>query len=58
MVANPFGENAFTKGTKSRVPVAKGETFRLRFGAWIYSHRADQTSGIGQVWEGYARLGN
>lgn len=58
MVANPFGENAFTKGTKSRVPVAKGETFRLRFGAWIYSHRADQTSGIGPVWEGYARLGN
>ena len=58
MVANPFGENAFTKGAKSRVAVPRGDRFRLRFGAWIYSHRADQAAGIGPAWDHYARLGN
>ncbi|KAF0177810.1 MAG: hypothetical protein FD161_2254 [Limisphaerales bacterium] len=51
MVANPFGENAFTKGAKSRVPVAKGETFRLRFGAWIHSSAKDGLADVAGVWE-------
>lgn len=42
LVANPFGENAFTKGTASRVVVAKGADFRLRFDILVYSTRADQ----------------
>lgn len=37
LVANPFGRNAFTEGEKSAVPVAPGETFRLRFAAYIHS---------------------
>jgi hypothetical protein len=37
LVANPFGQNAFTKGEKSSVVVPKGETFFLRFGVLIYS---------------------
>jgi Family of unknown function (DUF6807) len=35
--ANPFGRNAFTKGEASSVPVAKGQTFQLRFAAFIHS---------------------
>jgi hypothetical protein len=41
LVANPFGRNAFTKGEASRVVVRKGETFRLRFGVYVHSGRAD-----------------
>ena len=37
MVANPFGQNAFTGKEKSRVEVKPGEKFRLRFGVWIHS---------------------
>lgn len=37
VAANPFGQNAFTKGEKSRIEVKPGETFDLRFGVWIYS---------------------
>jgi Methane oxygenase PmoA len=35
--ANPFGHKAFTKGEPSSVPVAKGKTFQIRFGAFIHS---------------------
>jgi hypothetical protein len=41
LVANPFGQNAFTKGEKSKVVVRKGETFRLRFGVLVHSGKAD-----------------
>ena len=37
IVANPFGQKAFTKGEASSVPVKKGETFTLRFAAFIHS---------------------
>jgi hypothetical protein len=36
LVANPFGENAFTKGAKSRVIVRPGETLQLRFGVFVH----------------------
>lgn len=55
MVANPFGENAFTKGAKSRVPVAKGETFRLRFGAWIHSSAKDGLADVVGAWQVFLR---
>jgi hypothetical protein len=42
MVANPFGQNAFTKGEKSRVEVKPGEPFHLRFGIWIYAVEAEK----------------
>ena len=41
LVANPFGQNAFCKGEKSKVVVRKGETFRLRFGVLVHSGKAD-----------------
>ncbi len=38
IVANPFGQKAFTKtGDPSSVPVKKGESFTLRFAAFIHS---------------------
>jgi len=37
MVANPFGQKAFTKGEASRVAVAKGATFKLRCAWFIHS---------------------
>lgn len=37
LVANPFGREALSKGEKSAVVVKPGETFRLRYGVWIYS---------------------
>lgn len=37
LVANAFGQNAFTNGEKSRVVVKPGAPFPLRFGVWIYT---------------------
>ncbi|MEQ2007624.1 MAG: DUF6807 family protein [Limisphaerales bacterium] len=53
MVANPFGEKAFTKGATSRVLVPKGETFRLRFGAWIHSSKKDGLADVTEAWENF-----
>ncbi len=36
LVANPFGQNAFTKGEKSKVTVKQGDKFHLRFGVLVY----------------------
>ena len=41
LVANPFGQNAFTKGEKSKVVVRKGETFRVRFGIFLHWGKVD-----------------
>jgi Family of unknown function (DUF6807) len=41
LVANPFGQNAFTRGEKSKVVVPKGETLRLRFGILAHSGKVD-----------------
>ena len=46
IVANPFGQQAFTKGEPSRVPVAKGKTFTLRFAAFIHSTPTNQPPDI------------
>jgi hypothetical protein len=40
-VANPFGREAMKQGTKSRVTVARGEAFTLRYGAILH---ADSTT--------------
>ncbi len=43
IVANPFGQKAFTKtGDPSSVPVKKDETFTLRFAALIHSSPTNQ----------------
>ncbi|MFH1739808.1 MAG: PmoA family protein [bacterium] len=41
LVANSFGQNAFTKGEKSKVFVQKGDTFRLCFGVLVYGVEDD-----------------
>lgn len=41
LVANPFGANAFTKGSKSRVVVRPGESLRLRFGVYVHQGQVD-----------------
>ncbi len=38
LVANPFGQNAFTKSEKSKVLVKKSDSFRLRFGVLIHGN--------------------
>jgi hypothetical protein len=41
LVANPFGENAFTKGPKSRITIKDGEILRIRFGILLHSGETD-----------------
>lgn len=41
LVANPFGQNAFTGGEAGRVVVPADEPFRLRFGVLIYEGTVD-----------------
>jgi hypothetical protein len=47
IVANPFGQKAFTKGEPSSVPVKRGEVFTLRFAALIHSSPTNQPPDIG-----------
>jgi hypothetical protein len=56
MVANPFGQNAFTKGDKSRIELKPGEKLELRFGIWIYSTPADNQPDFSSVAKEYHRL--
>jgi len=44
LVANPFGQRAFTKGQKSHVFLKTGEEFPLRFGILVYAGRIDRTA--------------
>jgi hypothetical protein len=56
MVANPFGQNAFTKGEKSRIEVRPGDKLDLRFGIWIYSTPDDKPPDLAAVAKEYHRL--
>ena len=49
IVANPFGQKAFTKGESSSVPVKNGASFKLRFAAFIYSTPTNQPPDIDAV---------
>ena len=53
LVANPFGQKAFTRGAASRVQIKPGETLRLRFGVWIYDAPRDQDPDFGRIVKGY-----
>jgi len=46
IVANPFGQKAFAKGEPSNVLVKKGDSFSLRFAAFIHSSRSNQPPDI------------
>ena len=41
LVANPFGQSAFSKGPKSKIDIKPGESLRLRFGVFIYDGEID-----------------
>lgn len=41
LVANPFGQNAFTKAPKSQVTIRQGEVLHLRFGVLVYETAND-----------------
>jgi hypothetical protein len=41
LVANPFGQRAFTRGEASRVTVGKGDNLRLRFGVLVFDGQID-----------------
>ena len=55
MVANPFGQNAFTRGEKSRIEVKPGEKLRLRFGVWIHSGKVKSDEEIGKSYKTYIK---
>jgi len=52
IVANPFGQKAFTKtGEPSSIPVKRGETFTLRFAAFIHSTPINEPPDSNPVYE-------
>ncbi len=53
MVANPFGQRAFTKGEKSSVVVSQGKSLRLRFGVLIYDTPADTAPKISSAYQAF-----
>jgi hypothetical protein len=56
LVANPFGQRAFTKGPASRIEVKPGETIRLRFGVWSYGNNLDTKLDLSAMAAEYLRL--
>ena len=55
MVANPFGQNAFTGKEKSRLEVKPGEKLRLRFGVWIHSGKESSDGEQNRAYETYIK---
>jgi len=49
VAANPFGQQAFTKGEKSRVEVRAGESLRLRFAVRVHSDAGDLASAYSEA---------
>lgn len=56
LVANPFGQNAMTKGEKSKVVVHKGEEFHLGYAVFIYSAPADAAVDIHAAYQDYLKI--
>jgi hypothetical protein len=54
IVANPFGQKAFTKsGEPSSVTVKKGETFTLRFAAYLHSSPTNQPPDLSTAFKSF-----
>lgn len=51
--ANPFGREAFGKGEKSRVDVAAGEEFRLRYGVLVHASPAGESPDLAAEYRHY-----
>jgi hypothetical protein len=56
LTANPFGRNAFTRGTPSRVPVKKGEPLRLRFGVLFHDSAREGEVDLAGAYKDYLGL--
>jgi hypothetical protein len=56
VVANPFGQRAFTKGEASRIEIKPGQKLRLRFGVLAYATADASGFDPGRVHETYVRL--
>ena len=56
MVANPFGQNAFTGKEKSRIEVKPGDKLRLRFGVWIHSGKEKRDAERENAYKAYVKL--
>jgi len=54
VVANSFGQKAFTKSEASSVPVKKGETFTLQFAAFIHSSPTNVPPDLKAVYKAFA----
>ena len=50
LVANPFGQRAFTKSEPSRVTVPRDQAFELRFAAFIHSTPTNQSPDIANAY--------
>ncbi len=54
IVGNPFGQKAFTKGEPSSVSVKRGETFTLRFAAFIHSSPTNRPPDVNAAYNAFA----
>ena len=55
IVANPFGQKAFTKNEPSSVPVKKGESFTLHFAAFIHSSPTNEPPDLNTTYKSFTR---
>lgn len=58
LVANPFGQRAFTKAEPSRIEIPPGQVLRLRFGVWAYTANPDQNVELAAMAAQYVRHAN
>lgn len=54
--ANLFGRAAFHHGEPSRIDVAPGEDFHLRYGVFVYDAPANRQVDLGQAYADYLKL--
>lgn len=56
LVANPFGERAFTKSPPSSITVKAGEKLRLRYGVWAHAANLDEKTDFAALAAEYLTL--
>ncbi len=56
MVANPFGRNAFTGETASRIPVPADKSLKLRFGILFHAHPSEKEFDPARNFADYERM--
>jgi hypothetical protein len=56
MVANPFGQNAFTRGEKSRIDIPRDKPLRLRFAVLVHESEGETRVDFGEEYKKLAQL--